>query len=551
MPQLNCYKLKSEPVDGGTDNFDRWIDLKATDVTYGPITRRGFRANLYVRSGAPMVPAWTKFVGAPFDNPDWVPGRYTSAALVVETEDGDCFAFAFGPGGRFMIRPDGYDRAFGLRTALNLLSEGDGGPVAEAPELRAVNLSRMGTNTRRSQQQLSKSSSISEFELDTLQDIFVAATGRPQEVSKWGTTVTGRESLHISLDLSFDELGDLCKDLSAASVREDYQAHFRWVDYFQPVSDQTTQQELVDSVLRAFKDQDWESLDLAPPDLLDWSQVAGFHYHFDRKPRGGSVVLHPELRIQDYFRGVQREIDRVDWAYLKTHDITIRDGDHRKLHGWPVWRWLNGTFTLEEGTFVLDSGNFFSVDQAYLESLNAEIDEIPITSLLFPHALSGEQEGTYTERIAADLAPCLVLDGDLVRRGAGESPVELCDLMTADRRLIHIKRHFASRGISHLLAQATGSAEMLQMDREFRERAATLISKHDSEALFEGWFSDAPFETRAFEVVLAIIGRWNGRSASKALPFLSKVNLRNAVRRFQSSNYGYSLAPIGVGELGG
>jgi hypothetical protein len=67
----------------------------------------------------------------------------------------------------------------------------------------------------------------------------------------------------------------------------------------------------------------------------------------------------------------------------------------------------------------------------------------------------------------------MAVDGSprTIRIPGRTTAVEICDLLTPERTLVRVKRHFSSSNLSHLFAQGAVSAELLQMNSEFRQRA--------------------------------------------------------------------------------
>lgn len=85
-----------------------------------------FEAWLY-RGRSPLrTPPWVAFLTESFEDAFQMV-RGASAVLFVraQKEVGDLFAFTFGQRGRYLLRPDAYDRNYGLRTAINLIYGGE------------------------------------------------------------------------------------------------------------------------------------------------------------------------------------------------------------------------------------------------------------------------------------------------------------------------------------------------------------------------------------------------------------------------------------------
>ncbi|MNL25884.1 hypothetical protein D3C87_1473840 [compost metagenome] len=120
------------------------------------------------------------------------------------------------------------------------------------------------------------------------------------------------------------------------------------------------------------------------------------------------------------------------------------------------------------------------------------------------------------------------------------SPIELCDLLTKDKKLIHVKhRKGGSAGLSHLFAQGSVSAEVMLGDRAFRKEARKVLRRisHSAHELIpiDG------LKSSDYEVVFLILGDANS-SVKENLPFFSKVNLTLAFENLSQRGYEVKIA---------
>lgn len=124
------------------------------------------------------------------------------------------------------------------------------------------------------------------------------------------------------------------------------------------------------------------------------------------------------------------------------------------------------------------------------------------------------------------------------------TPIEICDLLSKDRQLIHVKRHVGSSDLSHLFAQGLVSAELLQMNLEFRREAHAKVATVAHGRPGFDFLAGARFVPSDYEVVYAIIERWQGCRCAEALPFFSKVNLREVATNLRSRGFRVGLNQI-------
>ncbi len=552
MTALACYRLQSQVRGREITDFNEVLaDPDDAELrSYGPLDGDDFSAMLYVVNGRPSSPSWAALLREGF-GPDIGLETVTSPAalLVVKLQDDNpaMFAFAFGYGGRFLIRDDLYMRGYGLRVCLNLLQPREA-DSDESPLIRAMRSKRRGATVIRSDVQASTATGFQTFNVNRLRDVITAATGTPTDLENWGRRISGGDAVNVDLDVSLDEIGALCRRLDATYGRNDYKDGFGWIDDIQPVTHPVIIDRLEEEVLDCLVRRDFDSLRLAPPQHVDWDRVSGFRFAFDEPGgrRNRKPVIRPDLRIEDYANGLgQVVLADLDITRLRRTPVFAIDTDGHQIHRWTVWRSLVGELQLDGDAYVLDEGEFFAVDEAYLAALNRAVDEIPTSPISLPPTRVGTKERAYKRFAAERDSKLLFLDFKLV--GVEDEPgrIELCDLLSMDGELIHVKRDFGSSGLSHLFSQGVVSAALLQENIEFRCNAqASIDSEAGNRAENFAFFSDATIATRALTIAYAIIGRWTGRSASKALPFFSKVNLREAYTNLRSRDYRVALVPV-------
>ncbi len=229
MPALRCYRIASE-IDGRrVESFRDALDLGAFAVTeYGPLQGPDFVAHLFVISNFPHDARWASFLRSGFGDSLQLPLASSPAALLVievrRRRRTLRFALPFGIAGRFLVAGNGYDRGYGLRTALNVVyrrGSTDSGPA----RLRAVDSKRRGPTTMRSRAQASEAAAFEVFNINQLRDVVNAATGVPADQDAWGRRVSGGDAFSLDIDIEF-ELGKLCLRIEHAHALDDYKVGF-------------------------------------------------------------------------------------------------------------------------------------------------------------------------------------------------------------------------------------------------------------------------------------------------------------------------------------
>jgi uncharacterized protein (TIGR04141 family) len=145
---------------------------------------------------------------------------------------------------------------------------------------------------------------------------------------------------------------------------------------------------------------------------------------------------------------------------------------------------------------------------------------------------AGGTELEYNTLAAQSLGTACCMDQQLIVHGGGHNRIEFCDILTSDRKMVHVKKYGGSSVLSHLFFQGAVSGELFVSDGEFRAKL-----NHE---LPRGYKLINPKLSRPnasqYEIVYAIISRSEN---PLDIPFFRKVSLRNARCRLVS--YGYSV----------
>ena len=542
MPGLACYWLKA-PATNAIEPLDQFLDTAEGDSrsVFGPLDGPGYRAKLFLTESPPHELPWAGFLRQGFGDQVRTPTASGAAGLLVielsHKRTKRYFAFAFGFGGRHLLRSGVWQPGYGLRTALNLIYPKTAAEP-DAGRLMAVDSKWRAGQTMRSRRQASQATTFDSFDLDRFKDVVGGATGTPADSESWGRRVTGGDAIYLRADITFDELPALCRRLIDAHDKTDYQRQFGWLDDVQPVADRDRVATLEQRVVSDLLSGDIDHLALSPPEIVDWTRVDSFCFHYDRRE------THPDLRLDDYLRGL--DPDKLKVESLKNHYIFALDGDGATVEKWSVWRCLQGEMEIDGQTVILDDGEFVDVSHNYLKELNDYIQGLREPAIQLPAATDGAvREAQYNADAARNLQGCVLLDKRVIRL-AGQTPVEICDVLTDGHEFVHVKRELGSADLSHLFAQGQTSAALIQEEPEFRRRAREEIAAASGNNPAFDFIDPESARPSDFVVVYGVIARWRERSLAAALPFFSKVNLRSTARELQRRGFQVAFAQIRI-----
>ena len=514
-----------------------------------------FDGRLYVIAPDPAEPRWGAFLREGFGDSFGLSATATNRALLVirfRYYNADrYFAVAFGSG-RYLMRRNAYIRSFGLKAALNLIYEDDvleGG--ASVDRVRQVDSRTVAANTFRTRRQANRDTTFERFGLDTDRDLLSTVTGEPSDRDEWGSRVFGADHVGVNLPVDFADLADVCKGLWRAGRADDYETHFSWIDNLSAISEPSRLDELRDTVVQRLRDGAVAAFELTPPELVDFDEIESFRIEV-----GANEVSVVDLTLDAYLSLLDDDgLSALNWDRMKSHRVAAISANDELLYRWPVSDCLFGELDGEGEIVLLDSAEFFAVAAGFLAELDAFVAAIPESTVDLPDSrldANGREisEGVYNEEAADHLPTNLLLDKRTVRVASNTSPIEICDVLTTDRKFVHVKRKLGSASLSHLFSQGYVSGDLFVTSQEYRAAVAVEIAAAEADKGSGPIFSnaldfDAP-DPAAIEVVYAVVANWDGDSVVERLPFFSKVNLRRHATDLRRLGYEVTFKRIDI-----
>lgn len=472
---------------------------------------------LYVSSPKPKPPAWISFFPT-IDFTGRQPRTASASAVFLIRRSTGYFAVVFGFG-RYLLKESVIDERFGLRVVLNAM---------DSTQLRSLDHKRLDAVPRHTREQLSKGGALAQFGLDIERDLLRGLTASPAD-GALGKVLTGADALTVTGNISLEQLPKLLDEYERLSGANDYKKVFPWVDNIAAIRDRRLVEKLESRLIDEMKNGSsfvW----LAIPELVDWSNVAGFKF-----THAAAATQRDELDLDFYYLDCGSRTD-MSTGRLKTDIVRcVRADDGADWRRWPISRCIVGEISEGGETFVLSEGQWFRVSRDFIQEVDGAIRNITRLYPELPPYTSGD-ERTYNKRAARKSAGMLhMLDGDFVTHG-GRGSIEVCDLYSRDRVFVHVKRYGASSVLSHLFAQGAVSGDLFYGDPSFRKAVSEKLP-----APYRWGDPAQPPIPQQFEICFAVICR-PGRPLE--LPFFSKVNLRKEAKRLQQLGFRVSLVGV-------
>ena len=551
---LNIYLLKENvaatpSVAWSKDDYlnkpldARGVPRKVSVDTY-LLGSAGEYGVMYIRRPqSQSAPEWIEFVAGGMEDAtklDKLKNKSVSALLVTNAKNRQ-FALAFGHG-RHLLDQACVEQRFGIRVALNSIS----------PEkIASLDKQTFEAMPRISRTQAIRTTSVSDYGINAEQDLLKALVGQTKKEysDKLGDVIAGMDSLKTTVGIEICELQALLEMALERAASDDYlkkgkdgtASAFAWVDNLQAVSDKSLLNQLDNELWTLFVKDDFSSMWLAIPEILDWADITGFAY--SRKQLAEADTLFTKLDIQDLKSSLRAG---AVVGTLKHTPIFMVTASGAPPQSFASYKCLYAEVTYSKVMYVLNAGSWYRVEENFQKSVQDFFANLPRIVMAHPFMeYDHKGEGPYNEAVAA-VAPndVAMLDRDLIAFGGKHSKIETCDLFIPSTatdpksKFFHVKRGRSSANLSHLFAQGLVSSSLLVREPVF-------VGKVNKQLTGKG-FDPLPVKVdgKDHEVVFAIIDGPHTKPID--IPFFSKVNLQQCCGNIRA--YGFDVKLLHIPE---
>ena len=492
---------------------------------------------LFVKTNTSSLPWWVEFLNPLAQDDLGAPAsRSTGAVLSLKLgkdTDARTVCFTFGHG-RYLLDPNRIDRSFGLKVALNAMD-----PL----KLRGLDARRQEDVVVNSRVQSSIGTDLATFNIDIYRDIVTRAAGATLETHRLdlGDRVYGSTGVSFDVPIAPEDLVEKAQKILDLYKLDSYKRSFAFVDHMQPVDPVVSvclDDRLVTELLVHVNggSRTFRCLYLAAPEVLDLAGLEGFVFTSEY---GSNKTAHAELTLEDYLKTRRNRKQEIDKSVIRRDKVLLRYGGEVDLPLNTVYRCIIAEVEVGKTTFQLVDGKWYEIESSFVTDIQRRVLAIPTANIDFPDHRFGDEEREYNCQ-AAERLDALVMDRHNIRLGGGSSSVEVCDILLADRTLVHAKKRSSSSTLSHLWFQGTVAMEALLGDGDFRRAVRSKI--HDLNPEFGKVVAEG-LTGVDYKLTYLVIGV-DTRHPADGLPFFSQVALSQAVRSLSSMGVSTSIAGV-------
>lgn len=434
-------------------------------------------------------------------------------------EESRIFALTFGYA-RFLFKEDVLEEQFGLRIILNSIQQN---------QIRRISKSSVGSNQKQSDEQLPKSSDISEFGFDINRDLMRNVSGKSDDDMFEKSMLTGGDIFSLTVERDIENIDEFLAFCYQRYTENTYKEKFAWIDNIKYVKDKATISLLNQRLVQEIKAENYDKVWMAVPEVVLWEDIKDFKI-------AGTEDGDGDIYIEKVVGSLRNELSDVNQLQSKKIYARSASDDSKNAYEWSAYKCIVAEIDLNGKQFCLNNGKWYCIDNAFVSTIDEQYSSIGLCETVFAEYINNEHEDKYNEDLNNFLKGSHLLHTYKIPLGGGQgNNIEPCDLLW-ENKLIHVKKNGGSSVLSHLFNQALVAGQAW-LDNGFRsELRRKMIEKGESDCISE------PFRAAEYEIVIAIINKF--KDERPKIPFFSKVAICFAATNMKNLGYAVKLKNI-------
>lgn len=430
------------------------------------------------------------------------------------------FALTFGYA-RFLFKEDILEEQFGLRIVLNSIRQN---------QIRRISKSSVGSNQKQSDEQLPKSSDISEFGFDINRDLMKCVSGKAEDEFFEKSMLTGGDILSVTVARDINNIDEFLRFCYSRYCENTYRDKFAWIDNIKSVRNKSLIERLNDQLIQEINAQNFNNVWMAVPEVISWEDVKDF------KITGVDDAFN-DIYIERVIDSIKNNLERVEQLQGKKIIVRSSKDESQSVYEWSAYKCIVAEINSDGEQYCLNNGKWYKINSDFVTLINERYELLDLCAVAFAD-YNHLDEDNYNNDLHQLLTGSHLLHKYKIAVGGGQgNNFEPCDILFGNK-LIHIKRNGSSSVLSHLFNQALVSGQLL-LDPSIR---AQLRQKSINGG--EGDIIREPFLSQNYEIVLAIINKFD--NARPKIPFFSKVSLCFTADNIRNMGYRVTIKNINM-----
>ena len=112
-------------------------------------------------------------------------------------------------------------------------------------------------------------------------------------------------------------------------------------------------------------------------------------------------------------------------------------------NSWGAYKCINAEIEINENMYCLNNGKWYCINKDFSEKIEKEYQAMHLSNIQFiDYNESMKTEDDYNEQLSNNLESSYLIHkiGEIPFGGGTGNKIEVCDVMTANNELIHIKK---------------------------------------------------------------------------------------------------------------
>lgn len=512
------------------NSFDDCVKAKARrNSTIHTVKRAiGLSGRIFIHNPTLKSPEWKMVLEKLTRDTISISDNSSNKAVVVFKYKQRYLSLTYGYG-KSMLNEDTIERNFGLIVAANLI---------DPNKIRSLNSMTIEDTIVDTQKQAVNFSTQDSFQINQNSEILKSVSGAPN-LETTAKFIVGSDSITATQKMNIENIKKSIRFYYDTYQKIDYvDKGFGWLNNIKRVKDKT-KSDLLNSKLEKDIIDEESNIVVGPNKILDWEDIVGFYITGLGNSKEPDISI--SLDYEKYLRCLRAKPEIKILNKLKRDKIKAVTDQENHFSISSVYDGIVYETTHDNERYLLCYGDWYKVDEDFFNRIRERVESAPSCELVFPACNTGDGEGQYNLTVEESNENYFSLDKqNYPIPGHGRSKVEPCDILTKDKKFVHVKKGGSSSTLSHLFAQGLVAARLLSNDVGFRSHVNEKVT-----GKFGADFIKDTDKNNDFEIVYAIIDH-RDKDLVDTLPFFSLVNLAQTLDQLDAMDYNYSLMKIDV-----
>lgn len=317
------------------------------------------RISGYLKKNNKNKPAWLDNIRALFDIEE-IENISNSLIFFVKTQSRvfaftNCYASS-------VIDYKKIEWDFGVKVALNVLA---------GNEIRGLDTRKISLSNHQRREISSSGSTLYEYDFDFDEEFIDSITGRSHD-EDFGSSLTGRESLHVNVKMNLMDIEDYCKDLLVVYNKKDYIEKFPFFDKLRINKDEQVYSKFNEQIIEAIKNNKKDCIQFLYPNI---DEFGAFNYRFIYEKK---YKDYNDISLDNILDFIKDKKIKIEELCLKKFSVKISYDEYNKTYS--LLDYLVFEFTDSEKKYIHTKNLILEVDNDFYSSIKAEIDQCEVSN---------------------------------------------------------------------------------------------------------------------------------------------------------------------------